>query len=162
LERAGFYFEPTVLIDVTHDMKLMKDESFGPVIGVMKVHSDDEAREMVAAAEDLQAEWGRQTGVPLRIGVGVNTGEVIVGNVGSEQKKQYTIIGDPVNLASRLEGMNKEHNTQILVSAATRHRVEEDGVAWREIGSVKIRGREEEVQIYEPHTKIQDVQLGAA
>ena len=120
------------------------------------------ALEMLAAAEALQEQWRHQTGLPLRIGVGINTGEVIVGNVGSEQKKQYTIIGDPVNLASRLEGMNKEHNTQILVSAATRHRVEEDGVAWREIGSVKIRGREEEVQIYEPHTKIQDVQLGAA
>ncbi len=117
--------------------------------------------EMLAAAEALQEEWGRHTGMPLRIGVGINTGEVIVGNVGSEQKKQYTIIGDPVNLASRLEGLNKEHNTQILVSAATRHRVEQDGVGWREIGSVKIRGREVEVQIYEPYRKIQDVQVGA-
>jgi adenylate cyclase len=120
------------------------------------------ALEAVAAAEDLQAEWGRQTGVPLRIGVGVNTGEVIVGNIGSEQKKQYTIIGDPVNLASRLEGMNKEHNTQILVSAATRHRVAGDGIAWREIGSVRIRGREEEVEIYEPYGENRDVQVAGA
>ncbi|MBI2562860.1 MAG: adenylate/guanylate cyclase domain-containing protein [candidate division NC10 bacterium] len=118
------------------------------------------ALEMLAAVEGLQEDWRRQTGVPLRIGVGINTGEVLVGNVGSEQKKEYTIIGDPVNLASRLEGLNKEHRTQILVSGATRQRVDGAGIEWREIGSVKIRGREEEVHIYEPSTKAATIQMG--
>jgi class 3 adenylate cyclase len=120
------------------------------------------ALEMLAAVDDLQEGWQRQTGVPLKIGVGINTGEVIVGNVGSEQKKQYTIIGDPVNLASRLEGMNKEHKTQILVSGATRRRVDGEGIEWRAIGSVRIRGREEEVEIYEPYTKAPDVPVASA
>ena len=128
-------------------------------------HADRAVRvalEMLAAVEELQAEWQKQTGVPLRIGVGINTGYVIVGNVGSEQKKEYTIIGDPVNLASRLESMNKEQKTEILVSGATRNRVDGEGIEWRAIGGVKIRGREEEVEIYEPRRKTVNVQVASA
>lgn len=133
---------------------------FGAPIGVPD-HPNRAVRaalEMLAAVEELQADWRKRTGVALEIGVGINTGEAIVGNVGSEQKKAYTVIGDPVNLAARLEGMNKECRTRILVSEATRKRVEGEGIEWREVGAVKVRGREEEVRLYEPHTKTRDIQ----
>ena len=67
-----------------------------------------------------------------------------------------------MKLASRLEGMNKEYKTQILVSGATRRRVDGEGIEWRAIGSVRIRGREEEVEIYEPYAKAPDVPAAPA
>lgn len=89
------------------------------------------------------------TGYPLvDIGVGVNTGEAVVGNMGAELKLNYTAIGDTVNLAARLESMNKAYGTGILVSKAVRDAAGEDFL-FREIDTVRIRGREATITFHE-------------
>ena len=115
---------------------------------------DDAARcceaalDMVAALAILNARW-RQAGPPLlEIGVGINTGEAVVGNFGSAARFSYTAVGDQVNLASRLEGVNKDYGTSVLVSESTR-RAAGDEFVCREIDQVRVKGREQPVLVYE-------------
>lgn len=106
------------------------------------------ANEMLKKVKELQVKWLEDGKPKIEIGVGINTGEVFVGNIGSEKRLEYTVIGDTVNLASRLESYNKIYKTQFLISSSTYQFVR--GIAdVIKISEVKIRGKEKKMNIYE-------------
>jgi adenylate cyclase len=106
------------------------------------------ALDMQAALPQLNQEFAARGWPEVKIGVGVNTGRMSVGNMGSEFRMSYTVMGDAVNLGSRLEGITKQYGVGILV---TRPTVESDPVhAFMKIDEVRVKGKETPVAIYEP------------
>ncbi|SFK23774.1 adenylate/guanylate cyclase domain-containing protein [Bradyrhizobium sp. Gha] len=103
------------------------------------------AREMLSAMDCINA----QTNWPLRIGIGIHFGEVVAGNIGSPRRKEYTVIGDTVNFASRLEALNKEFGSQLLISASVREALGDDGKDAVALGEVTVRGYEQPVPVFQ-------------
>jgi len=120
--------------------------------------SDDPLKAVQAALRMQQAmnDWNADPSKPpLAMGIGIHTGEAVIGNVGSEQFMDFTLIGDAVNLASRLESETKTQSekrgeaVKIIISQSTYNAVA-DVIAVKELGEVQVKGKAEWVPIYEP------------
>lgn len=126
------------------------------------LNDPDHARNAVYAALDivellkkLREDFQARGWPPLRLGIGIHTGVMHVGDMGSEFRKAYTVMGDAVNLGSRLEGITKQYGVQIIVSESTKSVV--DDIVYRELDEVRVKGKDKPVKIYEPLGKKGDV-----
>ncbi len=106
------------------------------------------ALEMMDVLHKMNAKWRAEGKPPLDIGIGLNTGEMVVGNMGSASRMDYTLMGDNVNLGARLEGTNKVYKTNIIISEYTYEHVRENVVV-RELDLIRVKGKELPVRIYE-------------
>ena len=115
-------------------------------------HDADDAvttsNEMFTALSELNRRRTIEGKDLIRIGVGISTGEVIVGNIGSTKRMEYTVIGDSVNLGARLEGATKFYGCNILISEYTNNQLT-NGHLTREIDRLQVKGKNEPVAIYE-------------
>ncbi|MBP9561425.1 MAG: adenylate/guanylate cyclase domain-containing protein [Syntrophorhabdaceae bacterium] len=113
------------------------------------------ALDMLDKLKEINEGFKKRGLIELDIGIGINTGDAIVGNMGSDVRFDYTAIGDTVNLASRLEGLNKVYRTHIIVSEFTREHVmelmgkENKRFYFRELDLIRVKGKEKPVKIYE-------------
>ncbi|MCR5288553.1 MAG: guanylate cyclase [Treponema sp.] len=120
------------------------------------VSYDDNCRRAIMAAYEMRdalssVEMGElimPEGMTFNIGIGIHYGDVIVGSIGSKDKTDYSVIGDNVNLASRLEGLTKTYGTQILVSDSVRSDAGENSFCFRHLDDVRVKGKKNAVAIY--------------
>ena len=106
------------------------------------------ANDMLKRVRKLRNKWMDENKPEIEIGVGINTGEVFVGNIGSETRLEYTVIGDTVNIASRIESYNKVYKTNFLIGSTTYNSVK-NRVDVIKISGVTIRGKQQKMDIYE-------------
>jgi len=148
----------TLMVDCIQEEGGMLDKFIGDAImaafGVPVPHDDDEDRGVRAAIAMINAlsAWNKgrlnQGKKPLDIGIGISTDQVVSGNIGSQKRMDYTMIGDGVNLAARLESACKQYHARILISENTYKRLR--GTYWsREIDRVIVKGKSQPVSVYE-------------
>lgn len=111
-------------------------------------HALEAGMEMLTRLNEINQEFKQRGWAPIKIGVGLNTGVMNVGNMGSEFRMAYTVLGDAVNLGSRLEGLTKNYGVEIICSESTVKSVPE--YAYRELDRVRVKGKAKPVAIYEP------------
>lgn len=156
VEQLNQYFGEMVAVLFRHRGTL--DKFVGDmVMGLFGAPLDDPAHadhavaaalEMTEALNALNAKWKTEGRPILDIGIGINSGEMIAGNIGAETAMSYTVIGDAVNLGSRLESLNKDYGTRLLISEETRARLTLP-VQTRVIGEVTVKGRKQAVLVHE-------------
>jgi adenylate cyclase len=111
-------------------------------------HAVEAALDMIHELGQLNIKWAAEGRPALDIGIGINTGPMIAGNIGSDQIMSYTVIGDAVNLGSRLESLNKQYGTRIIISDATRSCLT-GSYTFRPLGDVVVKGKTKPVAIFE-------------
>jgi adenylate cyclase len=115
-----------------------EDDTYNAVAACLAI------RQELADLNELRMSRGQP---PLKIGMGLNTGQVIAGNIGSDEKMEYTVIGDSVNLASRVESMTKEYGTDLLISSAVYEKVKGRFV-FEQVKSARVKGKAEAIILY--------------
>jgi adenylate cyclase len=155
VESLNEYF--SLMVDIVMNRAGTIDKYIGDAIMALfgaPVHHDDDVQQSVRAGLEMTEalttfnERQKSRGRPeFRIGVGINYGEVTVGNIGSERKMDYTVIGDMVNVASRLEGLTKQYRQEVLISETAYEHVK-DEVACRLLDAVAVKGRKRGLRIY--------------
>jgi adenylate cyclase len=103
---------------------------------------------MMQELKTLNAKWALAGRGTIDIGIGINSGPMIAGNIGSDQIMSYTVIGDAVNLGSRLESLNKQYSTHIIISDATRSQLK-GSYTLKPLGDVVVKGKTRPVAIFE-------------
>jgi adenylate cyclase len=156
---AGLNRYFSVMVDIIMGRGGMVDKYIGDAImaifGAPVAHDDDPLASVSAGLEMVESlgrfnEEQRKAGLPeFHIGVGINYGTVTVGNIGTDRKMDYTVIGDMVNVASRLEGLTKLYRQPVIVSQALRDEVG-DALRFRVVDSVAVKGRRGGIRIYAP------------
>jgi len=159
-----------LMVDTLMERGWIVDKYIGDAImaifGAPTKHKDDALRSVLAGLEMTESLEvfnleQRQRGKPeFRIGVGINYGVVTVGNIGCERKMNYTVIGDPVNLASRLEGATKLYHQPILMSQAVRDRVK-DQIRCRQVDKIAVKGKSQGVSVYTARSMLTPEELKA-
>ncbi len=152
------YFDPMVesVFDTNGTLQKYIGDAIMAVWGdVVSEGPEKDARNAVTSALEMREELREVNAqratrglVPLKIGIGLNHGDVLVGMLGSERRKEFTVIGDAVNLASRLEGLTKEFHTDLAIGESVRQFLD-DSFLVRTLGNIQVKGKTKPVRVYE-------------